>query len=171
MKLLSLPQLCNQHYASIPHRGEVGIRGECIISWAGFEAVNKRVDESYSHPRNLAAGSIRLLDPSETRNRELHFCARTYMNISGLSGSTLESLIKNGFISRDGINQKLVELGAKPSGSVSKKTHFVIRLSGWRLQTLQSSIAWYSCSYRRRILGYALNVKAGVSSWNPSLLI
>lgn len=27
---------------------------------------------------------------------------------------------------RDGINQKLLELGAKPSGSVSKKTHYVI---------------------------------------------
>lgn len=61
--------------ASIPYRFEDEVRGECIISWAAFDSVNERVDEPYSHPRNLAAGSIRLLDPAETRNRELQFRA------------------------------------------------------------------------------------------------
>lgn len=84
--------------ASIPYQGEVEVRGECIISWDGFEAVNERVDEPYSHPRNLAAGSIRLLDPSEARNRELQF--RAFELVTPTKKTIVESykfLIESGF--------------------------------------------------------------------------
>ena len=84
--------------ASIPYQGEVEVRGECIISWAGFEAVNERVDEPYSHPRNLAAGSIRLLDPAEARNRELQF--RAFELVTPSKETIVESyefLIDSGF--------------------------------------------------------------------------
>lgn len=60
---------------TIPYTGDLEVRGECVISWADFEAVNQRVDEPYSHPRNLASGSIRLLDYEETRKRSLQFIA------------------------------------------------------------------------------------------------
>ena len=30
-----------------------------VVSWAGFDEVNKHVDEPYAHPRGLAAGSVR----------------------------------------------------------------------------------------------------------------
>ena len=63
----------------IPHRipstDDVEVRGECVISWAGFDKVNKNVEKPYSHPRNLAAGSIRLLSQKESCTRELQFVA------------------------------------------------------------------------------------------------
>ena len=60
---------------TIPYQDELEVRGECVISWANFDSINSRVAEPYSHPRNLAAGSIRLLDPDETRTRCLQFVA------------------------------------------------------------------------------------------------
>lgn len=59
----------------IPSKEDVEIRGECVISWAGFEDVNKRVADPYSHPRNLAAGSVRLLNQRDSSTRELQFVA------------------------------------------------------------------------------------------------
>jgi len=61
--------------ARIPYKGNLEVRGECVISWADFNKINRRVPAPYSHPRNLAAGSIRLLDPKETRSRNLQFYA------------------------------------------------------------------------------------------------
>lgn len=59
----------------IPCKEYVEVRGECVISWAGFEEINKRIEDPYSHPRNLAAGSIRLLNQKESSSRELQFVA------------------------------------------------------------------------------------------------
>lgn len=59
----------------ITYLDELEVRGECIISWADFNAINDRVETPYSHPRNLAAGSIRLLARKEARTRSLRFIA------------------------------------------------------------------------------------------------
>lgn len=53
----------------------VEIRGECVVSWANFEEINEEVEVPYSHPRNLAAGSVRLLNPEEAKVRRLQFVA------------------------------------------------------------------------------------------------
>lgn len=53
----------------------VEIRGECVVSWADFQKINDEVEEPYAHPRGLAAGSIRLLNPEESRKRKLQFVA------------------------------------------------------------------------------------------------
>ena len=53
----------------------VEIRGECVVSWANFEEINEGVEVPYSHPRNLAAGSVRLLNPEEAKVRRLQFVA------------------------------------------------------------------------------------------------
>ena len=66
--ILGIPQ-------HIPCMGDVEVRGECVVSWAGFDEVNKHVDEPYAHPRGLAAGSVRLLNQRESAPRELQFVA------------------------------------------------------------------------------------------------
>jgi DNA ligase (NAD+) len=54
---------------------QIVVRGEAFISKKEFEAVNKERMKSdmpvYSNPRNLAAGSIRQLDPKITSKRKL----------------------------------------------------------------------------------------------------
>lgn len=57
----------------IPYTGYLELRGECVISWKNFNEINETLDEPYSHPRNLAAGSLRQLDTNITRDRKLSF--------------------------------------------------------------------------------------------------
>lgn len=57
----------------IPYNGYLELRGECVVSWANFHKINQGLDEPYSHPRNLAAGSLRNLDTNITRQRNLSY--------------------------------------------------------------------------------------------------
>ena len=55
--------------------GELVVRGEVFITKKDFERINREQEKAglkiYANPRNLAAGSIRQLDPSITRSRKL----------------------------------------------------------------------------------------------------
>lgn len=57
----------------IPYDGYLELRGECVVSWKNFHKTNKGLDEPYSHPRNLAAGSLRNLDTNITKQRNLSY--------------------------------------------------------------------------------------------------
>lgn len=59
----------------IPCTDKFEVRGEGVISWAHFEKINLSLSEPYSHPRNLAAGSVRMLDARESGKRYLEFFA------------------------------------------------------------------------------------------------
>ena len=60
---------------TVPVREPFEVRGEGVISWANFEKINLSLEEPYSHPRNLAAGSVRKLDANESGKRFLEFFA------------------------------------------------------------------------------------------------
>lgn len=53
----------------------VELRGEVYLNEEDFEAINARAEEqgerAYKNPRNLAAGTLKLLDASEARQRKL----------------------------------------------------------------------------------------------------
>ncbi|CAI8261249.1 MAG: DNA ligase [Opitutia bacterium UBA7350] len=53
----------------------VEIRGEIYMSHYEFDRINKQREKNgeslYANPRNLAAGTVKLLDPKEARNRQL----------------------------------------------------------------------------------------------------
>ena len=57
----------------IPYNGYLELRGECVVSWENFHKINQSLDEPYSHPRNLAAGSLRNLDTNITKQRNLSY--------------------------------------------------------------------------------------------------
>jgi DNA ligase (NAD+) len=54
---------------------DIEVRGEGLISWSNFNKINETLEEKYSHPRNLAAGSVRQLNSSIARERKLSFKA------------------------------------------------------------------------------------------------
>ena len=60
-------------------KGEIEVRGEVIINKKNFEKINKlqerRGEQVYANPRNLAAGSLRQLDSKITAERRLDFHA------------------------------------------------------------------------------------------------
>ena len=58
---------------SINYKKRLELRGECVISWDNFNKINATLDEPYSHPRNLAAGSLRQLDTNITKERNLSY--------------------------------------------------------------------------------------------------
>ena len=62
------------------------VRGEIYMTRAGFAALNARApgEKTYMNPRNAAAGSLRQIDPSVTRQRPLTFCAYGWGEITGL---------------------------------------------------------------------------------------
>ena len=60
---------------TIPILDPIEIRGEGVISWSHFNLINSGLEEPYSHPRNLAAGSTRKLDANESGKRFLEFFA------------------------------------------------------------------------------------------------
>lgn len=59
--------------------GETEVRGELIMLRADFDQINrqliKRGDKPFANPRNLAAGTIRQLDPQVVASRPLEFHA------------------------------------------------------------------------------------------------
>lgn len=57
----------------IPYDDYLELRGECVVSWDDFRKINEGLDEPYSHPRNLAAGSLRNLDTNITKQRNLSY--------------------------------------------------------------------------------------------------
>ncbi len=60
---------------TIPTKEALEVRGEGVVSWANFNQINSGLEEPYSHPRGLAAGSTRKLDANESRKRMLEFFA------------------------------------------------------------------------------------------------
>ena len=58
---------------SIHYNGYLELRGECVVSWNNFHKINEGLAEPYSHPRNLAAGSLRNLDTNITKQRHLSY--------------------------------------------------------------------------------------------------
>lgn len=84
----------------IPCTDKFEVRGEGVISWANFEKINLSLAEPYSHPRNLAAGSVRMLDASEAGKRYLEFFAFDLISKSIEDQSKigqLQFLAQNGF--------------------------------------------------------------------------
>ena len=57
----------------IPYDGDIELRGECVVSWDNFNKINDSLENKYSHPRNLAAGSLRNLDTNITKERNLSY--------------------------------------------------------------------------------------------------
>ena len=84
----------------IPCTDKFEVRGEGVISWAHFEKINLSLSEPYSHPRNLAAGSVRMLDARESGKRYLEFFAFDLISDSieeQSKAAQLQFLAENGF--------------------------------------------------------------------------
>ena len=76
---------------SIPYDGDLELRGECVVSWDNFHKINNGLENKYSHPRNLAAGSLRNLDTNVTKERNLSYvvfeCVSDLDDVDGLMSS------------------------------------------------------------------------------------
>ena len=67
------------------------LRGECLISHKQFKKINETLETPYTHPRNLAGGSLRQLDTNITRERGLSYVVFECVSDIG-TNSKLEAL-------------------------------------------------------------------------------
>lgn len=58
---------------AIPTNEYVQLRGETVISYDEFHRVNAELEKPFSHPRNMAAGTLRNLDLNIVKQRRLSF--------------------------------------------------------------------------------------------------
>ena len=83
----------------IPYDEDLELRGECVVSWSNFNKINDSLENKYSHPRNLAAGSLRNLDTNITKERNLEYVV--FECVNGIENNNkwfkLESIRKMGF--------------------------------------------------------------------------
>ena len=116
---------------SIAELGHVEVRGEIVIFKQDFEKLNaeqvKSGEKPFANPRNLAAGSIRQLDPKIAASRNLKFMAY--------------DLVEPNLATHAAAYAKLRELGFRTSGedhvfqSLDAVLQEIQRLDGYR-QTL-----------------------------------
>ena len=68
-------KMCKNLPIKIPYDSPLEVRGEGVISWEDFNKINESLEKPYTHPRNLAAGTVRQLDSSVARQRNIQFKA------------------------------------------------------------------------------------------------
>lgn len=68
-------KMCKNIPMKIPYCTDIEVRGECVISWDDFNRINDELVTPYKHPRNLAAGSVRQLDPNIAKQRNILYKA------------------------------------------------------------------------------------------------
>lgn len=89
---------------AIPYQGELILRGEAVITYSGFEKINREIEDEqakYKNPRNLCSGSVRQLDNRITAERGVRFFAFSlvYADVDFHNSRTeqFEFLQKQGF--------------------------------------------------------------------------
>ena len=86
----NIPAFCNVPL-KIPHKGKLTITGEGLIHTDDFEQMKDTEGNDIKNARNLAAGSIRLLDPSVCKDRRIYFYAFNIIEGMDTLGSNADS--------------------------------------------------------------------------------
>ena len=85
------------YFKGLPNRikfkGKLIVRGEAVMSYKEFERINSEIPEvasKYKNPRNLASSTVRLLDASESSEREIQFFAFDLVYVDGMQMDSKE---------------------------------------------------------------------------------
>ena len=102
--------------------GETEVRGELIMLRADFDQINrqliKRGDKPFANPRNLAAGTIRQLDPQVVASRPLEFHAYDLLR-DGVDDAMTNQVVY----------EKLAQLGFKVNPEAHLESSFADAIS------------------------------------------
>ena len=69
---------------SVPYKGRFAVRGEAVIPFADFEAINAEEEIKYKNPRNLCSGTVRQLSNEVAAKRRVLFYAFALLPGAGL---------------------------------------------------------------------------------------
>ena len=98
-----LKDVINGFPINISYKGHMVVRGEAVISYSDFNAINELSDEGekYANPRNLASGTLALDDPKKVSERHVCFYAFTLVHLDEVINSFDERMK---FLSKEGFN-------------------------------------------------------------------
>ena len=74
---------------NIAYKDELVIRGEAVIRYSDFEAINETIEDAsqkYKNPRNLCSGTVRQLNNEITAKRNVCFFAFSFVSVSKEEG-------------------------------------------------------------------------------------
>ena len=102
--------------------GETEVRGELIMLRADFDQINRQLiergDKTFANPRNLAAGTIRQLDPQVVASRPLEFHAYDLLR-DGVDDA----------MTNQAVYEKLAQLGFKVNSEAHLEPSFTDAIS------------------------------------------
>lgn len=102
--------------------GETEVRGELIMLRADFDQINRQLiergDKPFANPRNLAAGTIRQLDPQVVASRPLEFHAYDLLR-DGVDDA----------MTNQAVYEKLTQLGFKVNSEAHLESSFADAIS------------------------------------------
>lgn len=109
--------------------GTYVIDGEAVIKYDDFEEINKNLpeDQKYRNPRNLAAGTLNLLDPNISGKRHLRFYA--WDVIEGGGDSLFQNLMEAKLLGFETVDFFLIKREEIQVERLKDFTDFVRKLS------------------------------------------
>lgn len=162
----------------IPYNGDLELRGECVVSWDNFDKINEKLENKYSHPRNLAAGSLRNLDTNITKERNLSYivfeCVTDLEDVDGLMDSKYLELKWLNQIGFDVVETCMCS--AEDAVKIMEPSHYIFPVDGliFELDSRTYSKSLASTSHHegcRMALKWADNVYETTLvdvEWNPT---
>ncbi len=118
-------------------KGRIEVRGEVYMEKKNFETLNKKLEKegekTYSNPRNLAAGSIRQLDPRLAASRPLDFFAYSIITDLGQKKHSKEHQILKvlGFKADQGLEcRNIDEVVSFWKKIAQKRNHLSFQIDG-----------------------------------------
>lgn len=142
--------------------GKYVIDGECVIRWCDFEKINNGLPESerYSHPRNLAAGSLNQLDPAISAKRCLRFYAWDVIEGGGDSlHDNLSEAVELGF---DAVT--VIDVTYNKTKDIDTAINYLKEMAEFESFPIDGIVFKYdSVSYGRSLGGTAHHMKAGIA--------
>lgn len=136
---------------TIPYKDYLEVRGECVISWEEFDRINQTLENPYSHPRNLAAGTLRNLDLNVVKNRNLSFLVFECVTDIGID-SKLEVLMKLSTIGFEVVMHTLLNCpvdavcdGLTPDSSEHPVDGIIFEIDSRKLSEKMGSTSHHEC--------------------------
>lgn len=162
----NIPAFCNVPL-KIPHKGKLTITGEGLIHTDDFEQMKDTEGKDIKNARNLAAGSIRLLDPAICKDRCVYFYAFNVIEgMDTLGGNTdsrgwlLEDLDALGFETCPFIR---LEKNVSPAEMESKIQHLKAVASIEKLPIDGIVLRYDSISYSKTLGRTGHHYKDGIA--------